>query len=907
MAWRGSRNLASRSSLKLARPRVCWVWAGAAYPITKPRGYRRCAGQSDWKVLSESIANYYVGGGSFDWRAWSGAAQSGNGAKRVLLPPYPFDRARHWYEAPSSGRRVAKSSNKDHPLLGAKLTIVGASDLYESALSPTSPAYLTDHQVQGSVVAPGASFVEQALAAASAEFGPGQHTVEQLQVQQALFLGADPRRVQMAIAPEASGGRTFETYSAPVDVDGAPKWLLHAVGTLKKSSSVEPPALIDLPAIRATCHDPKSKAEFYDIVAARGLAYGPQFQVLAAVDRSPSEAVTRLEPTASVNAELGRYHLHPVLGDACLQTIACTAPLERDGSYSPSTYMPVHFGSVRVLRPLAEVTGTMFCYAVRRSLDQGPSPDSYTSDAFLTNEAGAVLVEMRGVRVQRIGRAAEGAAERDATDWLYRIAWRSSPLPAIAEDQNLAGLWLIFADSSNVSRDLLTELERHQARCLVVRPGAEFRMVAGDSPHTQFEINPRDEAHYAKLLEVAAANPAAKLAGIISLWQLDGSADNNANDSVSSALLLTKQAARRSLKTSAGMWFISRQALCVTDGEVVSAGATAANAIVGLARVAQNEAPDLGIHTLDLGVESNADTITHELLAAVHHQQADPEIAYRNGERFVARLEADRPLADALGAASSGRCETPHNTPFQLRITKPGSFDALRYQPVERKPPADGQVEFAVHAAGLNFSDVLKALGLYPGIKDEVVPLGIEASGVVTAVGPGVSRFKIGDEVMGVAPYAFGSHATSADYALVKKPRNISHTEACTIPITFLTAYYALVHLARLQPGERVLIHAGAGGVGLAAIQIAKLIGAEIFATAGSDDKRQLLHNLGVQHVFSSRDTAFAEQIREVTNREGVDVVLNSLPGEAITQSIGILRLTADSSKSVRSTSIRIG
>src|SRR4029079_13673701 len=124
-----------------------------------------------------------------------------------------------------------------------------------------------------------------------------------------------------------------------------------------------------------------------------------------------------------------------------------------------------------------------------------------------------------------------------------------------------------------------------------------------------------------------------------------------------------------------------------------------------------------------------------------------------------------------------------------------------------------------------------KGLGLYPGIRDAIVPLGIEASGVVTAVGKGVTRFNVGDEVFGVVPYAFASHARSAEYALVHKPKSIGHDEACTIPITFLTAYYGLATLAQMQPGERVLIHAGAGGVGLAAIQIAQQLGAEVFAT----------------------------------------------------------------------------
>ena len=122
------------------------------------------------------------------------------------------------------------------------------------------------------------------------------------------------------------------------------------------------------------------------------------------------------------------------------------------------------------------------------------------------------------------------------------------------------------------------------------------------------------------------------------------------------------------------------------------------------------------------------------------------------------------------------------------------------------------------------------------------------------------------------------------------KPASIDHDEACTIPITFLTAYYGLVRLAQLQPGERVLIHAGAGGVGLAAIQIAQQIGAEIFATAGSEAKRDFLRSLGVTHVYSSRSTAFAEEILADTDREGIDVVLNSLPGEAITKSLCVLR-----------------
>jgi NADPH:quinone reductase-like Zn-dependent oxidoreductase/thioesterase domain-containing protein/NAD(P)-dependent dehydrogenase (short-subunit alcohol dehydrogenase family)/acyl carrier protein len=315
--------------------------------------------------------------------------------------------------------------------------------------------------------------------------------------------------------------------------------------------------------------------------------------------------------------------------------------------------------------------------------------------------------------------------------------------------------------------------------------------------------------------------------------------------------------------------------------------------LIGFGRVAALELPDLTPRLLDLDpntiiskqTSDAAMVLAQELSAAVH----EGEVAYRKGKRLVARLKRSPSIAAETTTNIAAELAIPRG-PFQLRITQAGSLDALKFASVERDSPAPGQVEMEVHATGLNFSDVLKALGLYPGIEDSIVPLGIEASGVVTAVGEGVERFKVGDEVFGVAPYAFASHTRTAEYALAHKPRSISHEEACTIPITFLTAYYGLVRLAQLQPGERLLIHAGAGGVGLAAIQIAQQIGAEVFATAGSETKRDFLRSLGVKHVYSSRSTAFAEEILADTNRQGVDVVLNSLPGEAITKSLSILR-----------------
>ena len=180
----------------------------------------------------------------------------------------------------------------------------------------------------------------------------------------------------------------------------------------------------------------------------------------------------------------------------------------------------------------------------------------------------------------------------------------------------------------------------------------------------------------------------------------------------------------------------------------------------------------------------------------------------------------------------------------------------------------------------------MNAAGVYPG---GPIPFGAECSGTISAVGSDVADMKAGDEVIAVANGSFSAFATADARAVVPKPAAFSFGQAATIPIAFLTAYYSLHHLAKLSRGERVLIHAAAGGVGLAAVQLAQHAGAEIFATAGSSEKRAYLKSMRVPHVLDSRSLAFADEIMKTTGGHGVDVVLNSLPGEYITRSLSIL------------------
>ncbi|HVC19696.1 MAG TPA: SDR family NAD(P)-dependent oxidoreductase [Vicinamibacterales bacterium] len=293
-----------------------------------------------------------------------------------------------------------------------------------------------------------------------------------------------------------------------------------------------------------------------------------------------------------------------------------------------------------------------------------------------------------------------------------------------------------------------------------------------------------------------------------------------------------------------------------------------------------------------------------DLMAGRETVQFDASLMDRSGRGLVEiegmtlrRIDRLRPAAGTTAGAPPA-ASVPSDRPLpeapnvHVAMSAPGLFSSLELRPAARRAPGPGEVEIEVAAAGLNFKDVLRALGMIPDMPGGTVEAGFgaECAGRISAVGAGVSGLEVGDEVMAIAPGAFSAYAVTGAPLVVPIPSGLSYEQAAVVPLVFLTAYHALVGQARLQPGERVLIHAAAGGVGLAAIQIAQHIGAEIFATAGNPAKREYLSSLGVRHVSTSRALSFADDIRSWTNGEGVDVVLNSLSGEFIPASLGLLR-----------------
>nr|WP_238180961.1 type I polyketide synthase [Methylobacterium trifolii] len=303
-------------------------------------------------------------------------------------------------------------------------------------------------------------------------------------------------------------------------------------------------------------------------------------------------------------------------------------------------------------------------------------------------------------------------------------------------------------------------------------------------------------------------------------------------------------------------------------------------------RTLANEAPNLDVRRIDLSPEMSSKRASERLRDLILSGTPETEIVLDEDRTQVIRFGPGRPRRRA--DAESVQAEAA-----RLERSNTGGLNEMVWGPAERRAPAAGEVEIAVEATGLNFRDVLWALSMLP---EEILEdgfagprLGLECAGRISAVGAGVKGFKVGDAVVAFAQSGFATHIVVPDLVVAPAPAGLGPMAAATVPVAFLTAYYGLVSCARLRRGEWVLVHGGAGGVGLAALQIARMKGARVIATAGSREKRALVKALGAEHVLDSRSLAFVDDVRAITG-DGVDVVLNSLFGEAMERSLNALK-----------------
>ena len=324
---------------------------------------------------------------------------------------------------------------------------------------------------------------------------------------------------------------------------------------------------------------------------------------------------------------------------------------------------------------------------------------------------------------------------------------------------------------------------------------------------------------------------------------------------------------------------VTRRAVCGVDDP---RGGTLWGAVRSIALELLAEDTRVDFRLVDIGAEEDLET----LAGFTRCDLRERELAIRERRPWVPRIVSVRQRAPLVPDGD--------DPPYRLRLDNPGQVSGLQMTTYEPPPLGPSYVEVEVTAAALNFRDVMVTLGLLPAMAYERSALGrevgIEASGRVRRAGSGVKRLKVGDEVALTVGGCIANRVVVNEHLAFLKPSRLSMEEAASALSVCVTAYYSLIHLARLREGQRVLIHSAMGGVGQAAIALARHVGAEIYTTAGNESKREQLLAMGVRGAFDSHSHSWYDDLMEATGREGVDVVLNSLAGHHIALCLKALR-----------------
>jgi myxalamid-type polyketide synthase MxaB len=792
---------------------------------------------SEAEDLLATIGTLFTVGAHPDWeRILDGAGQ------RVALPTYPFQRKRFWIgegvpalPAGTAASPAPVARADDHPFLGRRIPSPMREAQFECVLDPSHWPVLLEHRVDGIIIVPAAVLIELGQAAGHAFFGETPVRLEGGFFRNALVLDdARPRTLQLVVTPIGDDRADFELFSRASD--GAENWEIHAGGQLVRELTI-----LEAESPCAVGGDGAVDVGMYQLqMHALGLDYGPSFRALTAAWRGEGEArgELRLPPGDTLAS---RLLVHPGMLDAAFHLIGLALPSSDPDRF----FLPVGYEQLDLVAPV----GVEARAHVRiRSSDR----HRVVADVSIWRPDGEPALHVGGLQVVPVTRAQFRAAigEPIAAP-LLRTEWRELATDASVAPREASGHWLVVGGTDALADAVAADL-----------------LVAGGSVEC---IRQSDVASLGERLHGGAW---VDLRGIIDLRTMaladlaqcpDGVSSVIAGSPFEDVLTLLRQLASMTPLARLRLVMPTVCAQAVTMDDVVEPLATM---VWGVAATAAAELPWLDIRVVD--VERVAATVPI-IAAAALRDDHEERLASRGTRLFAPRfVPLAQPRADALRVPAGA---------YALRMHDRGALGGLDLEPVSRRAPGATQVEIEVLASGLNFRDVLNLLDLYPG---PAGPLGNECCGRVLAVGDAVSGLGVGDLVMCIAESTFASHVVADASMTFRVPSQLSQAQAAAFPIAQLTAWLALHQVGKLRAGDRVLIHAGAGGVGLAAVHLALAAGADVLASAGSDEKRTLLASLGVRVLFDSRRPPTAVEVRAATDGYGVDLLVNSLTGEAI-------------------------
>lgn len=561
--------------------------------------------------------------------------------------------------------------------------------------------------------------------------------------------------------------------------------------------------------------------------------------------------------------------MHPTILDASFQTLLAAADMEDNQNH---TMLPV---SIQQL--MFTMTPCEKCYCFGKITKSNKL--DIDGDLVLFDESGNVLIKIHGFKFQAIDKTNQ--ADQNQKNLLYKYHWskvkqkKNSVSSFIGEER-----MLVFSGKNSLEVAFAAFLKQKQVPFNIVSFGDCYE----EHKNGDFTIRESEENDYLKVISRCRKNDVSMILYINSLLEKTEEI-SEIPEKISGHLMNVTNIVKSLVKNN-----LSISLRIITNGvfHIVQNDKDihlSSSSLWGMGRLISNEQPGIDVRLIDISKDVAPEEFDILLHVLESHSKYE-DIAIRKNEIYTRELVSYQKEDE-----ESKKQVVSTKEPLMLDVKSKGNIDNLHYRSIQRISPSAGEIEVEVKSFGLNYKDLFKTLGQ---ISNNVLEdtyygslIGMESCGVVVSKGEGAKDINIGDWVY-IWGRGFKTYNIVPEKFAISLPKNMSYLEA-PVFLPFVTAYYCLVEIGRLKKGERVLIHSASGGVGLAAVEFAKWIGCEIFATAGNEEKRQYLKKIGVHHVLNSRSLKFAEDIKSLTNGKGIDVVLNAISGDALIKSLSIL------------------
>lgn len=777
------------------------------------------------------------------------------GAGRIFdLPNYVWQEKSFWNE--SRAHREHRLQSYIHPnIIRHHTSSLNPNwHAFKVFLDTQADPYLTEHRMDDLVLFPGAGMLELALAAGHKAFGDSFGYLRDIRFERGLFLPEEGESLSISLEMDATNGRYWLVSQ---DNKANAEWVRHSTGVMNYLDKKPDAPAISLADLQRDITDRLPVQPMYNNAKRGGLNYGPAFKTVQNIWTAPSQLLAKIVIPEMLKFGLDRYYVHPAMMDTVVHTIFAARRLE--GDEEMGVYLPVGIDRYYFFQ---KAQGEV----VWSYLNIHQADEKYLQcDVVLFDEAGSIVAQIIGLKLKYIA-----GSRRNEEDMAYGgcYEYRWQPVESVSTPALVGAEVLLIADGQDHYRAFADELKRCGAKVITLGENTTF-----DWP---VDLHERLAVLNA-FGEIKARYPSLKR--IVNLLPQSQSGEEDLAIRIESlvwkSVNINHAIIEHELQPT--LWTINRGSEWVTpqDPPVNLVQAP----IFGVSRTLNNEYPLAVCKVVDLGEATEGELrILAKMITAADNGGHETELAIRGEKLFGRRLEHVEAEQAQAKATQSLPGSGGH---YQAMLSVPGVISSLTIR--RFTPPAlqDHDVEIAIKAAALSHRESI------------VHSLSQECSGVITRVGSAVSRFKVGDEVMALTSNGVAGVTVVAEHYVTRKPVALSFEQAALVPLASLTAWYALMTLARVKTGERVLIHSADTPTGLACIHLAKRAKAEIYASASTEVGRAQLRTIGIQHIYDSSSTlGFYQQIMADTQELGVDIVLNNLSGKGAIQSLRCLQST---------------